>query len=318
MRVLKRIKRRWRWLAAFILLWLALLAADRLWPLPLHEVTPARVVVAEDGTPLWRFADAQGVWRYPVTLADVSPRYLQALIQYEDRWFWDHPGVNPLDRSRRLAGSHFRAGDLRGSPPCRWRACSIRIPHLWRQAAPAMALQLEWHLSKSEILTLYLNRAPFGGTLQGIGAASWAYLGKPPAQLSYGEAALLAVLPQAPSRLRPDRWPSGRRRRAIKCCCGWKARASGRAAGTRSDRRARLAVSAADAAAGAAFCPPRAGEQPRREGGHDAGCRTPAAAGRSGAELEIAPAAAQLAGDDRGRPYQYESARLGRVGGYQR
>jgi penicillin-binding protein 1C len=47
----------------------------------------------------------------------------------------------------------------------------------------------------------------FGGTLQGIGAASWAYLGKPPAQLSYGEAALLAVLPQAPSRLRPDRWP---------------------------------------------------------------------------------------------------------------
>ncbi|KAB8139218.1 transglycosylase domain-containing protein, partial [Raoultella ornithinolytica] len=47
----------------------------------------------------------------------------------------------------------------------------------------------------------------FGGTLQGIGAASWAYLGKPPARLSYGEAALLAVLPQAPSRLRPDRWP---------------------------------------------------------------------------------------------------------------
>ncbi|MDF3009188.1 MAG: penicillin-binding protein, partial [Enterobacter kobei] len=52
-----------------------------------------------------------------------------------------------------------------------------------------------------------LNRAPFGGTLQGVGAASWAYLGKPPSQLSYAEAALLAVLPQAPSRLRPDRWP---------------------------------------------------------------------------------------------------------------
>ena len=96
MRVLPRVKRRWRWLAAFIfLLWLAVLAADRLWPLPLHDVTPARVVVAEDGTPLWRFADAQGVWRYPVTLADVSPRYLQALIQYEDRWFWRHPGSIP-------------------------------------------------------------------------------------------------------------------------------------------------------------------------------------------------------------------------------
>ena len=68
-------------------------------------------------------------------------------------------------------------------------------------------MQLEWHLSKREILTLYLNRAPFGGTLQGIGAASWAYLGKSPANLSYSEAAMLAVLPQAPSRLRPDRWP---------------------------------------------------------------------------------------------------------------
>ena len=61
MRVLPRVKRRWRWLAAFIfLLWLAVLAADRLWPLPLQDVTPARVVVAEDGTPLWRFADTQG------------------------------------------------------------------------------------------------------------------------------------------------------------------------------------------------------------------------------------------------------------------
>lgn len=76
-----------------------------------------------------------------------------------------------------------------------------KIRQLWR------ALQLEWHLSKREILTLYLNRAPFGGTLQGIGAASWAYLGKSPANLSYSEAAMLAVLPQAPSRLRPDRWP---------------------------------------------------------------------------------------------------------------
>ncbi len=53
-----------------------------------------------------------------------------------------------------------------------------KLRQLWR------ALQLEWHLSKSDILTLYLNRAPFGGTLQGIGAASWAYLGKPPAGLA--------------------------------------------------------------------------------------------------------------------------------------
>jgi penicillin-binding protein 1C len=76
-----------------------------------------------------------------------------------------------------------------------------KLRQLWRTA------QLEWHLSKAEILNLYLNRAPFGGTLQGVAAASWAYLGKSPSQLTHAEAALLAVLPQAPSRLRPDRHP---------------------------------------------------------------------------------------------------------------
>ena len=76
-----------------------------------------------------------------------------------------------------------------------------KLRQLWRTA------QLEWHLSKDQILALYLNRAPFGGTLQGVAAASWAYLGKSPLQLTHSEAALLAVLPQAPSRLRPDRHP---------------------------------------------------------------------------------------------------------------
>ena len=190
---------------------LLLAVADRLWPLPLHEVAPARVVVAEDGAPLWRFADADGIWRYPVTINEVSPRYLEALIQYEDRWFWDHPGVNPLSVAR-AAWQDLRAGRvISGGSTLTMQVARLLDPHprtfggklrqLWR------ALQLEWHLDKRQILTLYLNRAPFGGTLQGIGAASWAYLGKPPAELSYAEAALLAVLPQAPSRLRPDRWP---------------------------------------------------------------------------------------------------------------
>lgn len=191
--------------ASFI--WLA----DKLWPLPLHEVNPARVVVAEDGTPLWRFADAEGIWRYPVALDQVSPHYLEALIGYEDRWFWDHPGVNPFSILR-AAWQDLRNGEvISGGSTLTMQVARLLDPHprtfggkirqVWR------AFQLEWHLSKMEILTLYLNRAPFGGTLQGIGAASWAYLGKAPEQLSYSEAALLAVLPQAPSRLRPDRWP---------------------------------------------------------------------------------------------------------------
>lgn len=208
----RHIKKRWVVLPLFILALLLIpLILDRLFPLPLKEVQPARVVVAEDGTPLWRFADNQGIWRYPVTPADVSPTYIQALLTYEDRWFWYHPGINPLALLR-AAWQDLRHGSvISGGSTLTMQVARIIDPQprtlrgkmiqAWR------ALQLEWHLSKSDILTLYLNRAPFGGTLEGIGAASWSWLGKAPSQMTRGEAALMAVLPQAPSRLRPDRWP---------------------------------------------------------------------------------------------------------------
>lgn len=201
-----------RWTLASLLLVIALLwLADRIWPLPLPQDDLARVVLAEDGTPLWRFADANGVWRYPVQTSEVSPYYLEALLTYEDRWFYQHPGVNPLALVRATWQNLTGTRVVSGGSTLSMQVARLLDPHsrtfhgklrqLWRTA------QLEWHLSKAEILNLYLNRAPFGGTLQGVAAASWAYLGKSPSQLTHAEAALLAVLPQAPSRLRPDRHP---------------------------------------------------------------------------------------------------------------
>ncbi|WP_347171088.1 peptidoglycan glycosyltransferase PbpC [Pseudomonas salmasensis] len=201
-----------RWALGGVLLVVALLwLADRIWPLPLPQDDLARVVLAEDGTPLWRFADANGVWRYPVHTREVSPYYLDALLTYEDRWFYQHPGVNPLALMRATWQNLSGARVVSGGSTLSMQVARLLDPHsrtlhgklrqLWRTA------QLEWHLSKDEILNLYLNRAPFGGTLQGVAAASWAYLGKSPSQLTHAEAALLAVLPQAPSRLRPDRHP---------------------------------------------------------------------------------------------------------------
>ncbi len=189
------------------LLWLA----DRIWPLPMPSDDLARVVLAEDGTPLWRFADADGVWRYPVSPEQVSSLYLQALLTYEDRWFYYHLGVNPMALVR-AAWLNARGGRVvSGGSTLSMQVARLLDPHdrtvagklrqLWR------TLQLEWHLSKRDILQIYLDRAPFGGTLQGVAAASWAYLGKSPLHLTPSEAALLAVLPQAPSRLRPDRHP---------------------------------------------------------------------------------------------------------------
>src|SRR5699024_7857481 len=68
-----------------------------------------------------------------------------------------------------------------------------------------LALRLEAHLSKNEILGQYASRAPFGGNTVGLRAAAWRYFGRPPGELSWAEAALLAVLPNSPSLIRLDR-----------------------------------------------------------------------------------------------------------------
>ncbi|MGJ4729213.1 penicillin-binding protein 1C, partial [Luteimonas sp. SDU101] len=204
-----------------VALLLALLALDLAFPPKLPQRRDSStLVVSADGTPLRAFADADGVWRHPATPQSVSPLYLQALLQYEDRWFRWHPGINPLALLR-AAGQWAGGGRIvSGGSTLTMQVARI----LERDAGPSTrtlpgklvqmlrALQLEAHLSKDEILALYLERAPFGGTIEGVEAASWAYLGKPSARLSHAEAALLAVLPQAPSRLRPDRHPEPARR----------------------------------------------------------------------------------------------------------
>lgn len=183
-------------------------------PLPKARDT-STLVVARDGTPLRAFADRNGVWRYPATPETVSPLYLQALLNYEDRWFWKHAGVNPWALLR-AGGQWLRGGRIvSGGSTLTMQVARILDPHSrtpWGKAKQLLrALQLEAHLSKREILQLYLERAPFGGTIEGVEAASWAYLGKPASRLSQAEAALLAVLPQSPSRLRPDRHPEAAR-----------------------------------------------------------------------------------------------------------
>lgn len=202
-------------LAALVLV-IAAMLMDLAFPLPLpDERDGGAVVVARNGTPLRAFPDADGIWRYPVTPRTVSPLYLQALLNYEDRWFWKHPGINPASLAR-AAGQWLRSGRVvSGGSTLTMQVARIidegaRSPT--RSPATKLrqmlrALQLEAHLDKREILTLYLNHAPFGGTVEGVEAASWAYLGKPSSRLSHAEAALLAVLPQSPSRLRPDREP---------------------------------------------------------------------------------------------------------------
>ena len=101
------------------LLW----SADRLFSLPLPEDDLVRVVLTEDGTPLWRFADEDGVWRYPVSPSEVSPYCLEALLTYEDRWFYRHPGVIPLALARAVC----RSNRFCGRPSSSARPVSVAI-----------------------------------------------------------------------------------------------------------------------------------------------------------------------------------------------
>jgi penicillin-binding protein 1C len=196
------------------LFWALFVLLDYGFPLRLPEQQGrhfAQLVVDDRGRPLRVFADADGVWRYPVSPADVCPLYLTALLAYEDRWFEYHPGINPLALLRAL-GQRLKYGrSVSGGSTLTMQVARILHPHsrtlVGKMHQMFRALQLEWHFSKQQILTLYLNHAPYGGTIEGVQAASYTYLGKPAAHLTHAEAALLAVLPQRPSALRPDRHP---------------------------------------------------------------------------------------------------------------
>ncbi|MGL6159731.1 penicillin-binding protein 1C [Microbulbifer sp.] len=190
----------------------ALLLLDFIFPPPLPgDQGFARVVADRHGKPLRFFADSRGVWRYPVTREEVSPWFIEALLTYEDRYFYRHPGVNPLALLR-AAAQYLRNGRVvSGGSTLTMQVARLLDPH--RKTLPGKAkqmlraLQLEWRFSKRDILELYLNLAPYGGNIEGVEAASRLYLRKSAADLTRAEAALLAVLPQAPSRLRPDRHP---------------------------------------------------------------------------------------------------------------
>ena len=75
---------------------LGLNLANVLLPVSLEPKQQARIVVAENGLPLRKFADEQGVWRYPVQIENLSPLYIDILLNYEDRYFYHHFGINPI------------------------------------------------------------------------------------------------------------------------------------------------------------------------------------------------------------------------------
>ncbi len=197
-------------------LYLAALGRDRvdLWvdqtvlpPLALDTSTEMR---DRNGTLLRAYTVEDGLWRLNTPLEAVDPDHIDMLIAYEDKRFRTHSGVDPLAMIRASGQALWHREVVSGAS-----TLTMQTARLLEQSGTAawsgklrqirVALALERRLSKDEILTLYLNRAPFGGNIEGLRSASLAYFGKEPKRLTDAEAALLVALPQAPEARRPDR-----------------------------------------------------------------------------------------------------------------
>lgn len=190
---------------------------DRLFPFPTERLEPpfSTRVLDRDGRPLRFFLAEDGMWRFPLSLNEISPELTAALIDSEDRHFHLHPGVNPIAAVRAL-WSNLRAGRIvSGASTIPMQVARLADPRPRTAAAKLIesfrALQLRAHHSREEILRWYVNMAPFGANVVGVGAASWHYFGKDPRTLSLGEIALLSVLPRAPARYNPLRNPEAAR-----------------------------------------------------------------------------------------------------------
>ena len=187
--------------------------ADSFGPPPLGKnLTYSKTVLGSDGDLLRAYLAPDGRWRLPASRTDVDPRFLEALFAYEDKRFYDHHGVDPLAMTRALYQFATRGEIVSGGSTITMQVARLIEPRRKRSLYAkyrqmVRALQLEQAYTKDQILALYLTLAPYGGNLEGIRAASFAYFGKEPRRLTLGETALLVALPQSPEYRRPDRHP---------------------------------------------------------------------------------------------------------------
>ena len=187
---------------------------NSLGPAPLgRNLEYSHVVLDHEGKLLRAFATNEGRWRLPATVKDVDPRFLKLLFAYEDKRFYEHHGVDPLAMVRAAWQLATSGHIVSGGSTITMQVARLLEPRQHRDFGAKLrqmtrALELERALSKEQILSLYLTLAPYGGNLEGIRAASLAYFGKEPRQLSLAEAALLVALPQSPETRRPDRYPA--------------------------------------------------------------------------------------------------------------
>jgi penicillin-binding protein 1C len=210
MKIRARKNRLWKGIG-FIVLFLLLIfiGVGLFMPKPLFKTTYSTVLESNDGELLGARIAADQQWRFPPG-DSLSEKYEACVLAFEDRHFYQHPGINLVSLGRALILNLKAKKIVSGGSTITMQVCRLArgqqartlknkfIEILW-------AVNIELRYSKSEILKLYASHAPFGGNVVGIDAAAWRYFGRDSHQLSWAEAATLAVLPNAPSLIYPGK-----------------------------------------------------------------------------------------------------------------
>lgn len=169
---------------------------------------PSTVVEFRDGQPAHVFLSPDEKWRREAVLDEIDPAYVEALVRFEDKRFWWHPGVDPIAIGRAAFLNVSRGRRVSGASTLTMQLVRVLEPRprtLRSKAVEALrAVQLELVMSKREILAAYLTFAPYGRNVEGTEAASLAYFGHRATHLSAGEIAVLLAVPQNPNRRFPD------------------------------------------------------------------------------------------------------------------
>lgn len=177
-------------------------------PDKLFESNYSTVLESRDGRLMSAQVANDGQWRFPA-LDSVPHKYKTCLLQFEDAHFYEHIGFNPVSIAKAIA-ANVEAGEVvRGGSTLTQQVIRLsrkRNRSYWEKFIELIwATRLEFRHTKDEILSLYASHAPYGGNVVGLEMAAWRYYGKKPHQLSWSEAATLAVLPNAPGLIYPGK-----------------------------------------------------------------------------------------------------------------
>ncbi len=178
-------------------------------PKTLFKVPTSTVIESREGILLGAKIADDGQWRFP-QLDSVPEKFKVCIVQFEDEYFYNHPGFNPISIAKALwenieSGKVKRGGSTLTQQVIRLSRKGQRRTYLEKLKELVLATRLEFRYSKEDILKFYASHAPFGGNVVGLDAASWRYFGRRPQELSWAENATLAVLPNAPSLIFPGK-----------------------------------------------------------------------------------------------------------------